>query len=87
MYVYTISSQVHSTIFLYILCNGPDTPHRPRSVEFVRKPVLSVMGMLSLLGAHQVTATVSKGMLVFPCGIVGDGAKFQYRKFVLNSWF
>ena len=32
---------------------------RPRSVEFVRKPVLSAMGLLSLLGAHQIKAAVS----------------------------
>ena len=36
--------------------------HRPRSVEFIRKPVLSAMGLLSLLGSHQVHATVLQSM-------------------------
>ena len=39
---------------------------RPRSVELIRKPVLSVMGLLSLLGSQQVYATVLQSKQLQP---------------------
>ena len=35
---------------------------RPKSVQLVRKPVLSVMGLLSLLGSVQINSTAFKGV-------------------------
>ncbi|XP_065912337.1 alpha-L-iduronidase-like isoform X1 [Dysidea avara] len=45
---------------------------KPKSVQLVRKPVLSVMGLLSLLGSKQLTVTVLKGKhVLFPDNDVG----------------
>jgi L-iduronidase len=61
---------------------------QPRSVEFIRKPVLSVMGLLSLLGAHQIEAAVYKGSGEMNItGQVGVVASFLPAAFsVNNTW-
>ena len=54
MYVWLMFTHVHVCVTFH--------HYRPRSVEFIRKPVLSAMGLLSLLGSHQVHATVLQSM-------------------------